>query len=312
MKTQQGITNSEWVLLRILLTKNPLGSREIFASVPKSYAWSMATVKTFLSRLVEKKVIGYKEEKNAFLYYPLVSEMAYVRNETKTFFARIYGGIKVHETEHFQFSGEGSKAFMIRLADALEENYPRITADLNYSHPHKHLVYVHSSFKVMQSALGYENGPEWMTAGWFWEILHVAPEETFQKSSYKAAILHVFTELLLHFVNPYAPFWLIEGMAVYEAQWLTPEAIRKAIRIEKDQLDLYSVFRVPTDYGLFRERHGYEITSTVILFIVKRYGPSHLQEFVRAPERMRDIFGCSEADFWTAWLDDVRQTYLGV
>ncbi|HAU65904.1 TPA: hypothetical protein DCW61_01010 [Candidatus Uhrbacteria bacterium] len=310
MDTKIGITNAEWVLLRVLLNQSPLGSREIIAKLPASNQWSTATIKTFLSRLVAKKVIGYRTVKNAFLYYPLVTEMDYVRKETKSLFARIYGDTVVHETEHFQFSGGESHAFIVRLADALEANYPRITDDLNYRHPQKHMVYVHASFKVMQSALGYEDGPGWMTAGWFWEILHVAPEETFKKSPFEKAILHVFTQLLMHFVNPYAPFWLIEGMAVYEAQWLDPETIKKAMAIEKDQLDPYSVFRVPTDYQVFRQQRGYELAITVIQFIVERYGQEKFQSYLRAPERLRSLFGCSETAFWTSWLAYVRQTYL--
>jgi len=310
METDRTITNSEWVLLRVLLTKSPLGSREIMANIPASYCWSTATVKTFLSRLVVKKVISYRIEKNAFLYYPLITEMAYVRNETKSFFARIYGASMIYESAHFQFSGQESKAFILRLSDALEDNYPRITADLSYQHPEKHLVYVHASFKAMQSALGYEHGPEWMTAGWFWEILHIAPEETFKQNSFEMATLHVFTQLLMHFVNPYAPFWLVEGMAVYEARWLTRKAIQKAMTIEKDQLDAYSIFRVPTDYAVFRQQRGYEMAYTIIEFIVDRYGKEKLQAYLRAPESLRAIFGCSEMVFWTVWLEFIRQRYL--
>ncbi|MFA5005866.1 MAG: BlaI/MecI/CopY family transcriptional regulator [Candidatus Izemoplasmatales bacterium] len=310
MKTT-GITNSEWVLLRVLLNRSPLGSREIIANLPASNSWSTATVKTLLSRLVAKKIIGFYTVKNAFFYYPLVTEMEYVRSETKSLFAKIYGDFVVHETEHFRFSGGESKTFIVRLAESLESNYSRISGDLSFRPAEKHMVYVHSSFKVMQSALGYEHGPDWMTAGWFWEILHVAPEETFGNSSPEKAALHVLTQLLMHFVNPYAPFWLIEGVAVYEARWLTDDAIRKAMEIEKDRLDPYSVYRVPTDYGAFRRERGYEMACTVIRFIVARYGVEGLQAFLRAPEALGTLFHCSEGEFWGSWLEYLGQTYFG-
>ncbi|MFA5381482.1 MAG: BlaI/MecI/CopY family transcriptional regulator, partial [Candidatus Izemoplasmatales bacterium] len=165
MENNPVITNAEWIILRILLNKSPLGSRDILASVQKSNQWSSATVKTFLARLVLKKAISYHKDKNAFLYYPLVTEMMYVRNETKSFFAKIYGGTITYESNHFQFFGSDCLAFVINLANALEANYSRISADFAYQQTQKQMVYIHSSLKVMHSALGYENGPDWMTAG---------------------------------------------------------------------------------------------------------------------------------------------------
>ena len=310
MEKSAEITNSEGIILRILLNKSPLAFREIMASIPETNRWSSATVKTFLSRLVAKKAIGYRTKKNAFLYYPLVTEMAYVRNETKSLFAKIYGGSVIYETEHFQFSGGEGKEFIIALATALETNYARITTELSYMQTRKQMVYVHSSLKVMHSALGYDKGPNWMTAGWFWEILHVAPEATFKHSSLEKAALHVFTQLIMHFVNPYAPFWMVEGIAVYEASWLDYERMKKALIAEKNQLDAYSVYRVSTDYDVFRQQRGYEITCSVMQFIVEQYGKEKLLAFLRAPERLRDIFACSETAFWASWLAFLQHTYF--
>jgi len=310
MERKLEISNSEWVILRILLNQSPLGSREIMASIPESTRWSTATVKTLLSRLVSKKAIGYTQKKNAFLYFPLITEMEYVRNETKSLFAKIYGGLVVYETDHFQFFGGESKAFIISIAIALETNFSRISDDLSYTQTKKHMVYVHSSFKVMQSALGYENGPSWMTAGWFWEILHIAPEETFKHSSFENAILHVLTQLIMHFINPYCPFWLVQGIAVYEARWLNYEQIKKALTIEKNNLDLYSAFRIPTDYDEFKQQRGYEITCSVIQFIVEKYDKKKLIAFLKAPESLRHIFECLEAEFWASWLEFLQHFYL--
>jgi len=310
MENNPVITNAEWIILRILLNKSPLGSRDILASVQKSNQWSSATVKTFLARLVLKKAISYHKDKNAFLYYPLVTEMMYVRNETKSFFAKIYGGTITYESNHFQFFGSDSLAFVINLANALEANYSRISADFAYQQTQKQMVYIHSSLKVMHSALGYENGPDWMTAGWFWEILHVAPEATFKNFPPETSVSHVFTQLIMHYLNPYAPFWLVQGMAVYESGWLTHERIKEAMVLKKDQLDTYLVLRIPTEYQAFYQQNGYEIACTVILFIENKYGKDRLLAFLKSPESLRNIFGCSETLFWTSWVEFVRRTYF--
>lgn len=310
MNNQITITNSEWIILRVLLTNSPLGSGEIASILKEEYNWSNTTVKTFLSRLVSKKVIAYHTEKNAFRYFPLVTEMDYVRNETKSFYSNLYGGSVIYETEHFQFSGAGSKDFMIKLAALLEDNFDRITKDFAYSQKRKQSVYIHSSLKLLHSALGFEKGPDWMTAGWSWEIIHIAPEEAFSEGASARAALHVYSQLLMKYLNPNAPFWLVQGISVYEANWLTYDQIKKAITIEFSQLDEFSVYRVPTNLYLFEKQRGFEITYTVIEYIVAIYGKEAMLQFLKTPENLRSIFKLSEHDFWNSWKESIRTRYI--
>jgi len=310
METNRDISNAEWIVLRIILNHSPIGSRDIIRILNEKHHWSTATVKTFLARLVKKNAIGYTAEKNAFFYYPLVTEMSYVKSETKAFFAKIYGGSIVHETEHFRFSGDGSKEYLDSIATILESNYVRIANDLEYTQTSKQPVYIHSSLKLLHSALGFENGPSWMTTGSFWEILHVAPENVFVSTSPKWAVLHSFAQLLMHRLNPNAPFWLVQGISVYEANWLSFDQLKNAITIEQNQLNAYSVYRVPTIFNIFKDQRGYELTYTVIQYIVEKYGKDALRMYLKSPELLRDIFKCSEVEFWESWVQFVKSRYL--
>jgi len=310
MDRQTVITDSEWAVMRILLDKYPIGSKEIISLLKEKKGWSSATVKTFLARLVAKNVIGYDTEKNAFLYYPLVSELKYIQNELKIFFAKLYGDSIVYETENFAFVGTASMNFIKELAFSLEENYPRIVIDLGYKFPHKQMIYMHTSLEALHSALGFENGPKWMTSGWFWEIIHIAPEEVFERSSVSKASLHVLVLLMLHNFNGNSPFWLRQGIAVYEARWKSKQQVQEALMKLQNEIDVFSVYRLSTDLNLFEKQKGFEITQSVIEYIIDVFGNEKLKEYLRDPENVRGIFSCTEIVFWEKWIIYIHNKYL--
>ncbi len=310
MQLQFDITDSEWAVVRVILDKHPIGSKELISILGEKKGWSSATVKTFLGRLVSKNIIGYKTEKNAYFYYPLKSELNYIQNELKIFFGKLYGDKIIYETTNFVFSGNGTIPFIKELADSLESNYPRIANDLGYSFPHKQMIYIHSSIEALHSALGYENGPKWMTAGWFWEIIHIAPEEVFENSSVSKSSLHVLVQLMLHKINENAPFWLKHGISVYEAGWKPDDDLKTSMIQIQDRLTPFMVYSLSTDHHLFEKEKGFEITQSVIEFIVETYGKEILKEYLRNPENISGIFNLTPMDFWNDWINFIHEKYI--
>ncbi|MBU1093923.1 MAG: BlaI/MecI/CopY family transcriptional regulator [Firmicutes bacterium] len=309
MKEHYDITDSEWVVMRVLLDKHPMGSKEIISILAKKKGWSNATIKTFLGRLVAKNIISYKIEKNAFFYYPLISELKYIQNELKLFFGKLYGDTMIHETKNFVFSGNGSTHFVETLANCLEENYPRMASDLGFNFPHKQMVYIHASLESLHSALGYENGPKWMTAGWFWEIIHIAPEEVFENSSVSKSSLHVLVQLMLHHINENAPFWLKHGISVYEAGWKSQEQMKISLNQIRDSISPFMVYDLSTNLDLFEKQKGFEITQSVIEYIVETFKKEKLKEYLRNPENISGIFGCTQVTFWEEWINFIHKKY---
>lgn len=310
MKEQFDITDSEWAVMRVLLDKHPIGSKEIISILSERKGWSSATVKTFLGRLVAKKIIGYKTEKNAYLYYPLISELKYIQNELKIFFEKLYGDSIIYETENFVFAGNGTNNFIEKLANSLESNYPRIAKDVGFEFSKKQMIYIHASLESLHSALGYENGPKWITSGWFWEIIHIAPEEMFENSSVSKSSLHVLVQLMLHNINENAPFWLKHGISVYEAGWKSFDQIKSSMIQIKDNLNLFMVYSLSANHDLFEKQKGFEITQTVIEYIVETFGKEYLREYLRNPEDIQGIFKCAQVDFWTDWIIFIHKKYI--
>ena len=71
---------------------HPLTAAEVAERIGPERGWSLATVKTMLSRLAAKGAIQHREDGRRFLYSPAVQRDAYVGNESRRFVERLFGG----------------------------------------------------------------------------------------------------------------------------------------------------------------------------------------------------------------------------
>jgi len=310
MKQHRSITDSEWQVMRVLWENNPQTAGQITKTLSEVTKWEPTTVQTFLSRLVKKEMVAFEKWNKGHSYFPTVSERFCVQQEMNAVLNRIYGG-KIHvETAHFRFLGDNPFPYLNKLASALEKQFPRLTQDLDFVLDDKQTVYVYSSQKRLHSALGLQAAPDWLRVGWAWDILHVAPEATFDDLAPEAAILHGFVQILVHRINETAPYWLHQGVAAYESGWLSRSRIIEALRHHPDQLNVGSVKDLTHRYDEFRNQSGYELAYTVAEFIVGSFGTKVLQAFLRTPESFSSVFGCEESRFWQDWLTFVKKTYI--
>ncbi|MFD2308234.1 CopY/TcrY family copper transport repressor [Enterococcus termitis] len=68
------ITDAEWEIMRVVWTTQETTSKEVTEILNEKMEWKSTTVKTLLSRLVEKGMLGTKRNGNKFTYFPLVEE----------------------------------------------------------------------------------------------------------------------------------------------------------------------------------------------------------------------------------------------
>ncbi|MBM7689262.1 penicillinase repressor [Enterococcus ureilyticus] len=68
------ITDAEWEVMRVAWTTKATTSKEVTAALNEKTEWKSTTVKTLLSRLVDKGMLGTKRTGNKFIYFPLVEE----------------------------------------------------------------------------------------------------------------------------------------------------------------------------------------------------------------------------------------------
>ncbi|HCO93043.1 MAG TPA: hypothetical protein DIU00_03685 [Phycisphaerales bacterium] len=68
------LTQAEWQIMNALWEKHPATARDIMTRLPQGVKWAYTTVKTMLSRLVEKEAVSEHKQANTSIYEPLVSQ----------------------------------------------------------------------------------------------------------------------------------------------------------------------------------------------------------------------------------------------
>lgn len=70
----------------------PMTATDVAMKIDKERGWSLATVKTMLSRLVTKGALDHREDGRRFLYSAAFPRDAYVGPESRRFVERLFGG----------------------------------------------------------------------------------------------------------------------------------------------------------------------------------------------------------------------------
>lgn len=89
---EERISEAEHSVMEALWDRSPLTAQEVCEAVCKPRGWSLATVKTLLSRLVAKQAVATEPQGKRFLYSPLVERSQYVGGESRRLVDRLFGG----------------------------------------------------------------------------------------------------------------------------------------------------------------------------------------------------------------------------
>ena len=87
------ITDAELDVMEALWgADEPLTAADIAERIDPTRDWTLATVKTMLSRLAAKGVIAYRVEGRRFLYSAAIERESYVGLESRRFVDKLFGG----------------------------------------------------------------------------------------------------------------------------------------------------------------------------------------------------------------------------
>jgi predicted transcriptional regulator len=104
------ISEAEYAVMEALWQNSPLTAAEVSDRVASERGWSLATVKTLLSRLVAKKAVATEPDGRRFLYSPTIERTDYVDSESRRLVDRLFGGraapLLVHLVESEALSEE--------------------------------------------------------------------------------------------------------------------------------------------------------------------------------------------------------------
>lgn len=83
------ISDSEWEVMRVIWTREKIGSSEIIEILKAKVSWSDSTIKTLLGRLVDKGLVSSQRQGRAFIYQAQISEQEARREDIDSTFDRI-------------------------------------------------------------------------------------------------------------------------------------------------------------------------------------------------------------------------------
>ena len=90
--TGERITEAEHAVMEVLWERPRQTATEVCDEVCANRGWSLATVKTLLSRLVQKGALVAEPDGRRFLYTPAIAREAYVGGESRRLVDRLFGG----------------------------------------------------------------------------------------------------------------------------------------------------------------------------------------------------------------------------
>ncbi len=90
--TPERISEAELAVLEVLWEHPGASASEVCKCVCEQRDWTLATVKTLLSRLVQKQAIAAQPDGRRYLYSPVIERADYVGGESRRLLDRLFGG----------------------------------------------------------------------------------------------------------------------------------------------------------------------------------------------------------------------------
>lgn len=115
------ISDAEWQVMAVVWEGQPLTAQEVIGRLEDQAAWAPATVKTMLHRLVKKEVLTYEPQANRYVYRSRVRRSDCVRQASRSFLERVFGGESAPLLAHFLRSSKLSPDEIAELRQILNE-----------------------------------------------------------------------------------------------------------------------------------------------------------------------------------------------
>ena len=86
------ISEAEWQVMNVVWRDQPVEAQQVIDQLAEAKGWSGATIKTMLHRLIKKKVLAFDQEGKRYLYRACVKRSDCVRQASRSFLDRVFGG----------------------------------------------------------------------------------------------------------------------------------------------------------------------------------------------------------------------------
>jgi len=118
---QVSISDAEWQVMNAIWSGQPLTAHEVIEALAGQAEWAPATIKTMLHRLVKKGVLTYEAQGNRYVYRSRARRSDCVRQASRSFLDRVFGGESGLLLAHFLRSSKLSAKDVAQLRQLLKE-----------------------------------------------------------------------------------------------------------------------------------------------------------------------------------------------
>jgi BlaI family transcriptional regulator, penicillinase repressor len=115
------ISDAEWQVMNVVWSGQPLTAQEVIAKLANQADWAPPTVKTMLHRLVKKKVLTYESQGNRYVYRSRARRSDCVKQASRSFLERVFGGDSGPLLAHFLRSSKLSPEEIAQLRQILDK-----------------------------------------------------------------------------------------------------------------------------------------------------------------------------------------------
>jgi BlaI family penicillinase repressor len=95
------ISPAEWRVMQVIWDRKAATAAEVIGALASATGWRHRTVRTLLARLAAKGVLAAEAEGNRYVYRPAVSRGKCVRDQSRSFLNRVFGGDTAELLVHF-------------------------------------------------------------------------------------------------------------------------------------------------------------------------------------------------------------------
>lgn len=115
------ISDSEWEVMQVLWELRKATAAEVIDRLVPITGWNHRTVRTLLTRLVNKGALQVEEDGHRNLYRPAVTRKRCLREASESFLEKIFGGDPGELLVHFVQNSDISDDEIEQLKELLEQ-----------------------------------------------------------------------------------------------------------------------------------------------------------------------------------------------
>ena len=114
------LSDAEWQIMNLVWDRQPIMGQDVISALAEPCAWTPATVRTMLHRLVKKGALEFTPEGNRYWYRAAIRRADCVRRAASSFLDRVFGGEAAPLLAHFVRTAKFSPAELAELRNLLK------------------------------------------------------------------------------------------------------------------------------------------------------------------------------------------------